>query len=349
MELNERGFRGIPASPRHAVSRVCHSYANTPTCLECNTLSNKQPNLATTHEERNCPKSTGNPPFLRPRACARIEAPRLLPLEPLGPQRGLVPQHHILVEAERQRETLRLTRPPHAYRRLENRQHSLHELHVVAAVDVGLEAGVAAARLGRDVDGVEPVRRQPVHRVPARLEQVRVHPRPGVQRANAALLLRLTPCRRSHRHALRRLRAVVEELRRYLRSHVIHHHVEEAALQSALAEHRRCVDTGRPGMISPLHVSENSSAISRAAGEAASAPAEREVHPLAAAGAKVTRAGVDRRRGEKKHVIARGQAQRRAALVGEKGAKEGFLRVSVLSSPYGILPVAVRVELLVRE
>lgn len=48
-------------------------------------------------------------------------------------------------------------------------------------------------------------------------------------------------------------------------------------------------------------------------------------------------------------MIARGQAQRRAALVGEKGAKEGFLRVSAPSIPYGILPVAVRVELLIRE
>lgn len=42
-----------------------------------------------------------------------------------------------------------------------------------------------------------------------------------------------------------------------------------------------CVDTGDPGMISPLHVSENSSAISRAAGEAASAPASgRSTHWL---------------------------------------------------------------------
>lgn len=253
------------------------------------------------------------------------------------------------MEAERQRETLRLTRPPHAYRRLENRQHSLHELHVVAAVDVGLEAGVAAARLGRDVDGVEPVRRQPVHRVPARLEQVRVHLRPGVQRANATLLLRLTPRCRSHRHALRRLRAVVEELRRHLRSHVIHHHVEEAALQSALAEHRLLRRHGRPGDDQPaarLRELVGDQSCGRRGGVCTG---EREVHPLAAAGAKVTRAGVDRRRGEKKHVIARGQAQRRAALVGEKGAKEGFLRVSAPSIPYGILPVAVRVELLVRE
>lgn len=42
-----------------------------------------------------------------------------------------------------------------------------------------------------------------------------------------------------------------------------------------------CVDTGDPGMIHPLHVSENSSAISRAAGEAASAPASgRSTHWL---------------------------------------------------------------------
>lgn len=237
--------------------------------------------------------------LLLPRPSASVRQRAALRLEHARAQRRLLFQPHVSVNEEGQRKALRITHTPHIHLGLEDVQHPRHQVQVVAAGDVGLEAGVAAMRFGRDVDGVEAAHRQPVHRVTTRFKQVVVDQGVRVQRADPARSLRVTARPRAHGHALRRLGSIIEELFRHFGSHIVHHHVEETAVQPALAERR--LRHGHGG-------TRNHEAVERLLPGDQLRALHGHVDPLQGrrqrAGEELLRRGAEPRVGEKKHVVA---------------------------------------------